>query len=192
VLRRRAIRVAGRRIETIRNAASVRPGQSGLLLCPCILSCLLPTLQPFPAFTPATNGVPQAKSSATEPRPSFDRVACGFGCRAGREPDGACLAGRGSRPRRAIRAAGATIPDSADSVVVRGSTTGPLQTRVGTSMPAHRSPGHSQSTAIPVRACKRAHLGGPFDVMVAHRGFEPLISALRGRCPRPLDECAAT
>src|SRR5829696_1259722 len=27
-------------------------------------------------------------------------------------------------------------------------------------------------------------------LLVAHRGFEPLISALRGRCPRPLDECA--
>ena len=26
--------------------------------------------------------------------------------------------------------------------------------------------------------------------MVAHRGFEPLISALRGRRPWPLDECA--
>ena len=26
--------------------------------------------------------------------------------------------------------------------------------------------------------------------MVAHRGFEPLIFALRGRCPWPLDECA--
>src|SRR5690349_17514958 len=26
--------------------------------------------------------------------------------------------------------------------------------------------------------------------LVAHRGFEPLISSLRGRCPRPLDECA--
>ena len=26
--------------------------------------------------------------------------------------------------------------------------------------------------------------------MVAHTGFEPVISALRGRCPRPLDECA--
>jgi hypothetical protein len=25
---------------------------------------------------------------------------------------------------------------------------------------------------------------------VAHTGFEPVISALRGRCPRPLDECA--
>ena len=28
--------------------------------------------------------------------------------------------------------------------------------------------------------------------MVAHTGFEPVISALRGRCPRPLDECAIT
>ena len=26
--------------------------------------------------------------------------------------------------------------------------------------------------------------------MVAHTGFEPVISALRGRCPSPLDECA--
>ncbi len=26
--------------------------------------------------------------------------------------------------------------------------------------------------------------------LVAHAGFEPAISALRGRCPRPLDECA--
>ena len=26
--------------------------------------------------------------------------------------------------------------------------------------------------------------------MVAHTGFEPVISSLRGRCPRPLDECA--
>ncbi len=26
--------------------------------------------------------------------------------------------------------------------------------------------------------------------MVAHTGFEPVISALRGRCPEPLDECA--
>lgn len=26
---------------------------------------------------------------------------------------------------------------------------------------------------------------------VAHTGFEPVISALRGRCPWPLDECAA-
>src|SRR6476620_5722636 len=31
-------------------------------------------------------------------------------------------------------------------------------------------------------------LGGP--ELVAHTGFEPVISALRGRCPRPLDECA--
>jgi site-specific recombinase XerD len=27
--------------------------------------------------------------------------------------------------------------------------------------------------------------------MVAHTGFEPVISSLRGRCPKPLDECAA-
>jgi site-specific recombinase XerD len=27
--------------------------------------------------------------------------------------------------------------------------------------------------------------------VVAHTGFEPVISSLRGRCPRPLDECAA-
>ena len=26
--------------------------------------------------------------------------------------------------------------------------------------------------------------------MVAHTGFEPVVFALRGRCPRPLDECA--
>ena len=26
--------------------------------------------------------------------------------------------------------------------------------------------------------------------LVAHTGFEPVISALRGRRPRPLDECA--
>ena len=26
--------------------------------------------------------------------------------------------------------------------------------------------------------------------MVARTGFEPVISALRGRCPWPLDECA--
>ena len=28
------------------------------------------------------------------------------------------------------------------------------------------------------------------EVEVAHTGFEPVISFLRGRCPRPLDECA--
>ena len=27
-------------------------------------------------------------------------------------------------------------------------------------------------------------------MLVAHAGFEPAISALRGRCPGPLDECA--
>jgi hypothetical protein len=25
--------------------------------------------------------------------------------------------------------------------------------------------------------------------MVGHAGFEPAISSLRGRCPKPLDEC---
>jgi len=28
--------------------------------------------------------------------------------------------------------------------------------------------------------------------LVAHTGFEPVISSLRGRCPRPLDECATS
>ena len=26
--------------------------------------------------------------------------------------------------------------------------------------------------------------------MVAHTGFEPVVSSLRGKCPKPLDECA--
>jgi hypothetical protein len=29
-------------------------------------------------------------------------------------------------------------------------------------------------------------------MLVPHTGFEPVISALRGRCPRPLDECGTT
>ncbi len=37
-----------------------------------------------------------------------------------------------------------------------------------------------------------AVIPGQSENLVAHRGFEPLISALRGRCPRPLDECATT
>ena len=28
--------------------------------------------------------------------------------------------------------------------------------------------------------------------MVAHTGFEPVVSSLRGTRPRPLDECART
>lgn len=28
-------------------------------------------------------------------------------------------------------------------------------------------------------------------LLVAHTGFEPVVSSLRGRCPGPLDECAA-
>ena len=31
---------------------------------------------------------------------------------------------------------------------------------------------------------------GHKEVVVAHAGFEPAISSLRGRCPKPLDECA--
>ena len=31
---------------------------------------------------------------------------------------------------------------------------------------------------------------GAKRVVVAHAGFEPAISSLRGRCPKPLDECA--
>lgn len=30
----------------------------------------------------------------------------------------------------------------------------------------------------------------PVNSLVAHTGFEPVISSLRGRCPQPLDECA--
>ena len=30
---------------------------------------------------------------------------------------------------------------------------------------------------------------GVFRDLVPHTGFEPVISALRGRCPGPLDEC---
>ena len=29
-----------------------------------------------------------------------------------------------------------------------------------------------------------------YYLVVAHAGFEPAISSLRGRCPKPLDECA--
>jgi hypothetical protein len=32
---------------------------------------------------------------------------------------------------------------------------------------------------------------GAFYVLVAHTGFEPVVSSLRGTRPRPLDECAA-
>ena len=54
------------------------------------------------------------------------------------------------------------------------------------------------------RACASVPEGGPayksstkvnvkvidLSSLVAHTGFEPVISALRGRCPSPLDECA--
>jgi hypothetical protein len=37
----------------------------------------------------------------------------------------------------------------------------------------------------------RAWIGPKLAILVPHTGFEPVISALRGRCPRPLDECGA-
>src|SRR5262245_10535570 len=38
----------------------------------------------------------------------------------------------------------------------------------------------------------RGAVRGRRDVrLVPHTGFEPVISALRGRCPGPLDECGA-
>ena len=33
-------------------------------------------------------------------------------------------------------------------------------------------------------------LAPQINSLVAHTGFGPVISSLRGRCPRPLDECA--
>ena len=33
-------------------------------------------------------------------------------------------------------------------------------------------------------------LNSKCEKLVAHTGFGPVISSLRGRCPRPLDECA--
>ena len=44
--------------------------------------------------------------------------------------------------------------------------------------------GHERARSVSDRASAR------FDV-VPHTGFEPVISALRGRCPGPLDECGA-
>ena len=35
----------------------------------------------------------------------------------------------------------------------------------------------------------RAWIGPRMAILVPHTGFEPVISALRGRCPGPLDEC---
>ena len=40
--------------------------------------------------------------------------------------------------------------------------------------------------------CRGVAITSAESMLVAHRGFEPLVSALRGRCPRPLDECAVT
>ena len=48
---------------------------------------------------------------------------------------------------------------------------------------------------LPVPAAQIQRALGPLEVLnIGHYGsaygFEPVISALRGRCPRPLDECA--
>ncbi len=48
-----------------------------------------------------------------------------------------------------------------------------------------RFPGHVEQKRRPQRQCQ-----GRLEV--AHTGFEPVVSALRGRRPRPLDECART
>ena len=45
--------------------------------------------------------------------------------------------------------------------------------RIGTSRPARHGPAVGSGRLVP------------------HTGFEPVISALRGRCPGPLDECGA-
>ena len=70
---------------------------------------------------------------------------------------------------------------------------------------AHRRPPaltqayRSQARAATALTCQCTHQireqenwGGELVWLVAHRGFEPLVSALRGRCPRPLDECAVS
>src|SRR5690606_29446074 len=77
--------------------------------------------------------------------------------------------------RRTVRVAGRrieTIPDTMDPVPVARDfrLPSPVQ-RMQERRPAIRT---------------------AFPVLVARRGFEPLISALRGRCPRPLDERATT
>jgi hypothetical protein len=41
-----------------------------------------------------------------------------------------------------------------------------------------------------VDGAKTSCMNGVRSGLVAHRGFEPLISSLRGTRPRPLDECA--
>ncbi len=50
--------------------------------------------------------------------------------------------------------------------------------------------GHSLHCTKAVASLNMSLICHLAQFMVAHRGFEPLISALRGRCPRPLDECA--
>ena len=48
-----------------------------------------------------------------------------------------------------------------------------------------------QLPAAEFMTTKSPPCGGLLHELVAHRGFEPLVSSLRGRCPRPLDECAS-
>ena len=43
------------------------------------------------------------------------------------------------------------------------------------------------ATALNETAARRFWI---LSSLVAHAGFEPAISTLRGWCPRPLDECA--
>ncbi len=43
------------------------------------------------------------------------------------------------------------------------------------------------STSCPAEIASKQ---GVIFTLVAHTGFEPVISSLRGRCPKPLDECA--
>jgi hypothetical protein len=53
------------------------------------------------------------------------------------------------------------------------------------------SPGDTSTIAKCCRQSKETRETSPcLLIVVAHTGFEPVISALRGRCPEPLDECA--
>ena len=50
--------------------------------------------------------------------------------------------------------------------------------------------GHSLHCTTAAASSNMSLIYHLIQLVVAHRGFEPLISALRGRCPGPLDECA--
>ena len=73
----------------------------------------------------------------------------------------------------------------------------PLKRAVLQGMDRYRDP--SIGVAVPVATRQKRNRLKPLliwletvrnECSVAHTGFEPVISALRGRCPRPLDECA--